>query len=284
MKDIEEQDFGKVQKMKKPLKALRIILLVILILLLAAVILINFFADSATKAAIESAGTKALNVGVTVQDVDLSIIGGKIGLQNLMIDNPPGYQQQKLLKLKDAGVAVQTKSLLSDTVRIKEIKLDGANIFIEQKGLSNNLQDLIKSMPKQDKPSGKKLHIDNLEITNITANVKLLPLPGKADVVTLKLSAIKMANLGSDNKLDLATLTGQIILAIAKGIAEQGIGVLPEDMIDRMTSTLGKALDLSTSIFGEGKDTGEKVLKDAKDIGKGITEDLKGLLKKEKQK
>jgi uncharacterized protein involved in outer membrane biogenesis len=269
--------------MKKPLKALRIILLVILILLLTVVILINFFADSATKAAIESAGTKALNVGVTVQDVDLSIIGGKIGLQNLMIDNPPGYQQQKLLELNDAEVTVQAKSLLGDTVRIEEIKLDGVTLVVEQKGLSNNLQDLIKSMPKQESPSGKKLHIDILEITNITANVKLLPLPGKADVVTLKLPAIKMDNLGNDNKLDLAALTGQIILAIARGIVEQGPDILPKDMINTMTSTLSKALDLSKDIFGEGKGTGEKVLKDTEDIGKGITEGLKDLLKKEKK-
>jgi hypothetical protein len=269
--------------MKKPLKALRIILLVILILLLTVVILINFFADSATKAAIESAGTKALNVGVTVQDVDLSIIGGKIGLQNLMIDNPPGYQQQKLLELNDAEVTVQAKSLLGDTVRIEEIKLDGVTLAVEQKGLSNNLQDLIKSMPKQDKPSGKKLHIDTLEITNITANVKLLPLPGKADVVTLKLPAIKMTDLGNDNKLDLAALTGQIILAIARGIVEQGPDILPKDMINTMTSTLSKALDLSKDIFGEGKNTGDKTLKDAENIGKGITEGLKDLLKKEKK-
>lgn len=269
--------------MKKTSKVICIAVLVVVIVAIIILAAVALFANSALRIAVESAGSKALNVDVKVESADLSIMAGKAHLKNLTIDNLPGYEQPKFLELKDAGVAVQTKSLLSDTVRIKEIKLDGANIFIEQKGLSNNLQDLIKSMPKQDKPAGKKLHIDSLEITNIAANVKLLPLPGKADVVTLKLPAIKMTNLGSDDKLDLATLTGQIILAIAKGIAEQGIGILPKDMIDRMTSTLGKALDLSTSIFGEGKDTSEKVLKDTKDIGKGITEGLKDLLKKEKQ-
>jgi len=269
--------------MKKTLKVIYIVVLVVVIVAIIVVAATALFANSALRIAVESAGSKALNVDVKVESADLSIMAGKARLKNLTIDNLPGYKQPKLFELEDAGVVVQAKSLLSDTVRIKEIKLDGANIFIEQKGLSNNLQDLIKSMPKQDKPAGKKLHIDSLEITNITANVKLLPLPGKADVVTLKLSAIKMTNLGSDNKLDLATLTGQIILAIAKGIAEQGIGVLPKDMIDMMTSTLGKALDLSTSIFGQGKGAGEKTLKSAEDIGKGITEGLKGLLKKKEQ-
>lgn len=265
--------------MKKLLKSLRIILLAILILVIAAVILINIFADSATKAAIESAGTKALSVGVRVKDVDLSIIGGKIGLQNLAIDNPPGYQHDRLLELKDTEIAVDIKSFLSDVVHIKDIKLNGVNLVLEQKGVSNNLQDLIKAMPSRAKsdsgaePSGKKLHIDNLEIANVTAKVKLLPVPGKEDTVTLKLSPIKMTNLGSDDKLDLATLSGKIVLAIASGIAEQGAGVLPKDMIDTMTSTLGKTIEMGKEIIG-----------DRKDIGEEITKGLKDLLKPKKEK
>jgi hypothetical protein len=63
---------------------------------------------------------------------------------------------------------------LTDTVNIKEIKLDCVNVVIEQKGVSgNNLQDIIKAMPKGEpkgeepveKP-GRKLRIDNLEIEN----------------------------------------------------------------------------------------------------------------------
>ena len=268
------------------MKKTKVIHTIISVIVIAAIIItvaVALFADRALKIAVESAGSKALNVEVKVDSANLSILAGKAGLKNLTIDNPPGYEQQKLLELKDTEVVIQTKSLLGDTVRIKEIKLDGAILAVEQKVLSNNLQDLIKAMPQQDKPSGKKLLIDTLEITNITADVKLLPLPGKADVVTLKLPAIKMTNLGSDNKLDLAALTGQIILAIARGIVEQGPDILPKDMINTMTSTLGKALDLSKDIFGEGKGTGEKVLKDTEDIGKGITEGLKDLLKKEKK-
>jgi hypothetical protein len=269
--------------MKKTSKVIYVAVLVVVIVAVIIVAAVALFADRALRIAVESAGSKALNVAVKVKSADLSIIAGKAHLKNLTIDNLPGYKQPKLLELEDAEVVIQIKSLLSDTVRIKEIKLDGANLAVEQKGLSNNLQDLIKGMPQQEKPSGKKLLIDTLEITNITANVKLLPLPGKADTVTLKIPAIKMTDLGSDNKLDLAALTGQIILAIARGIIEQGLDILPKDMINTMTSTLGNAFDLSKDIFGEGKDTGEKVLKGTGDIGKGITEGLKGLLKKKEQ-
>ncbi len=261
--------------MKKTLKALRVILLVIIILIAVIVVAVNLFADYAVRVGIETAATKTLNVAVSVSNVDLSIMGGKLALQNLLISNPPGYQHDKLLELKNAEIEVKVKSLLSDVVKIREIKLDGVDVVLEQRGISgNNLQDIIKTIsggPKdKDKPetSGKKLHIDNLEISNVTVKVKLLPVPGKADTITLKLSPIKMTNLGGDNKLDTAALSGKILLAIANGVAEQGVGVLPKDMVDTITSTLGKTIDLSKGII-EGTE----------DIGKEITEGLKGLLK-----
>jgi hypothetical protein len=224
--------------MKKLRKMLTIILVVIVALAIVAVVFVNLFADRAVKIGIETAGTKALNVGVSVDDVDLSILGGKLALQNLLIKNPPGYQHDKLLQLKNGSVAVDVRSLMSDIVNVREIKLNGVDVTLEQRGISgNNLQDIIKGMPAQPKTEGepekpgKKLHVDTLEISDITVNVKLLPVPGKADTVTLKLAPIKMTDLGGDNKLDTAALSGKILVAIAEGVAQQGAGILPDEML-----------------------------------------------------
>ncbi len=276
--------------MKKTLKVLRVIVLAILILLLIAVVAVNLFAGRAVKVGIETAATKTLNVGVSVGNVDLSIMAGKLALKNLLINNPPGYQHEKLLELQNAKIEVDVKSLLSDVVNIKEIKLDGVNVVLEQRGISgSNLQDVIKAIsggPKdkdETETSGKKLHIDNLEISNVTVKVKLLPVPGKADTITLKLSPIRMTDLGGDNKLDTAALSGMILLAIANGVAKQGVGVLPKDIVDTITSTLGKTIDLSKGIIEGREGIGKEIIKGTEDIGKGITEGLKGLLKPKKE-
>ncbi len=276
--------------MKKTLKALCVILLAILILIVLAVVAVNLFADYAVRVGIETAATKTLNVGVSVSNVDLSIMAGKLALQNLLINNPPGYQHDKLLELKSAKIEVDVKSLLSDVVNIREIKLDGVNVVLEQRGISgNNLQDIIKTISSgqkdKDKPetSGKKLHIDVLEISNVTVKVKLLPVPGKVDTIPLKLSPIRMTNLGGDNKLDTAALSGKILLAIANGVAKQGVGVLPKDIVDTITSTLGKTIDLSRGIIEGREGIGEEIIKGTEDIGKEITEGLKGLLKPKKE-
>ena len=283
--------------MKKLRKALRTVLLVIVALIVVIVIAINLFTNRALKIGIETVATDTLGVSVKVDNVSLSILRGKLGLKNLLINNPPGYKHDKLLILKNGRVAVDIKSLLSDTVNIKEIKLDGMEVVIEQKGItSNNLKDVLNNIPgkeetkEQPEAPGKKLHIDTLEITNVTAKVKLLPVPGKKDTVTLKLDPIIMNDLGADNKLDTAVLTSKILVAITTGIAKQGAGLLPDDILDSMNSQLkklghlsGELLKDSTEILKKGTDVGKDIIKDGKDIGRDVTEGLKGLFKKKKE-
>ncbi len=245
-----------------------------LILIIIAVVAINLFADRAVRVGIESSATKTLNVAVTVSNVDLSIMAGKLALQNLLINNPPGYQHDKLLQLKNAEIEIDVKSLLSDVVNIREIKLDGVNVVLEQRGVSsNNLQDVITSIRSASKEGeGKSLHVDNLEMSNITVQMKLLPDTAQDDTITLELSPIRMTNLGRDNKMDMADLSGEIVLAIANRVVEQGVGVLPKDIITTLTPSLDKTIDLST-----------RIIESTEDIGKEITEGIKSLLKPKKE-
>ena len=273
--------------MKSVRKILRIVLLAIVVLIVGIVVVIHFFGNSLLKTGIETAASTTLRVGVTINDMDFSILGAKVGFQGLVIDNPPGYKYKKLLEVGDARIAVSAGSLLKDTIKIKEIKFDGVNVVLEQKGVtSNNLQDIIKAIPKSEeepedetKKTAKKLHIDKLELTNITVNAKLLPVPGKADTVTLKLDPIVMTDLGSDDKLDVATLTGKILLAIATGVAKQGAGLLPESVTDAMSTTLG----ITAEVRKAAVEGGTKLIEGGADASKGIIKGVQGLFKSKKE-
>ena len=268
--------------MKAAKKILKFVVLPIIIVLVIACIVLYLTGGAILKTAVEKGAAKALGVGVTVDDIDLSILKGAVGIDGLTVQNPPGYAHENLLVLSQGRVTTSIGSLLSDTVRIKELKLDGLNLVIEQKALSNNLHQVISSIPAQDKQTepekgAKKLHIDNLELTNIKVNVKLLPLPGtgKVDTIPLNLSPIKMSNLGTDNKLSIGVLSTKILLAIAQGVAEQGVGVLPDDMVNTMKSALDKTLDVGKAATEEGK----KII----DAGADVVEGFKGLLKPKKE-
>ena len=254
--------------------AVRLVFGAALILVVVTVLAVNLFADRAVRVGIESSATKTLNVGVSVSNVDLSIMGGELALQNLLINNPPGYQHDKLLELKNAEIEIDVKSLLSDVVNIREIKLDGVDVIIEQRDVSsNNLQDVITSIRSASKEGeGKSLRVDNLEMSNITVQMKLLPDTAQDDTIKLELSPIRMTNLGRDNKMDMADLSGEIVLAIANRVVEQGVGVLPEDIITTLTPSLDKTIDLST-----------RIIESTEDISKEITEGIKSLLKPKKE-
>ncbi len=280
-------------KTKKIVKQVGIGLLVVVLVIS---LVVHFAGDAALKAGIETSASKALGVNVSVGKISFSILAGKVKIKNLVIDNPEGYQHPELLRIGKGYVDVSVTSLLSDTVEIETIKFDGIDMVIEQKGLTSNLNDVMKNLPSGDGPAAKapaeekpakeakNLLISELEISNVVVKAKLLPIPGKADTVTIPLAPIQMTNLGSDDKMSTSKLAGKILAAIAAGVAQQGADLLPKDMVSDINSALkdkgALVLDESEVIVKEAlegtKDVGEKVLEGGKELGDA----LKGLFKK----
>ncbi len=263
----------------KILKSVLITIVVVLVVLIAAFFLIG---DQLIKAGVEKGGSMALGVPVKVGGVHLSILRGMVTIDGLQVTNPQGYKNEYLLELEKGKVAVDIRSLLSDTVHIKEINLDGIKLAIEQKMLSSNVKDLLAGMKTKAKPAepkkpveepkgpGKKLVVDQLDITNTEA--KLVTTVGVSAGANVKLSPIHMSNLGSDSPLSIAELTSKIFLALIQGVAQQGAGLLPDDVVSGMKGGLEKVTDLG----GEG---GKKVIEE----GSKVIEGIKGLFKPKKE-
>lgn len=274
-------------------KILRIAGLVVLTLVVALVIVIHLFGSKAIKIGIELGGTYALKVPVTIGDVSLSILAGKAGVKNLIVDNPPGYHNPRLLELGNAQIDLDMRSVLSQTINIDDILLENITVVLEQKGLTNNIQQILDGMSSQPsesqveegKPS-KKLMIRHLQINEVAVKVKLLPWPGKEDTLTLKLKPITMTDLGTDDKMDMAKLSSKILLAIVSGIAEQGMGILPNDILGPMNDTLESlgsaakvAIEEVEKILKEGQQATEKILEDTRKLGDDLKKGLGDIFK-----
>ena len=91
--------------MRKWFKWLKLIIIVMVAVVVVAIVAVNLLADSAVRVAVETAGTKALSVGVDVRKARLSILGGSLSLGGVAVNNPPGYQHDKLLTLAQGDVA-----------------------------------------------------------------------------------------------------------------------------------------------------------------------------------
>jgi hypothetical protein len=266
--------------MKAKSKIIKFVVIPLAVLLLVLILAFVTVGDFMIGKAIEVAGTQTLGVPVTVEGINLSLLKGQVGIKGLVVKNPEGYANDTLLELDEGVIKLDTGSLFSDTIKIELIKLDGTKLTMEQKGLTNNLKEILDRLPKEEKAEtepaekGKNLHIDKLEITNTNVKVKLLPIPGKSDTVSMNIDPIVMTDLGTDKKLKIGTLIAKILGAMATGIAKQGIGLLPDDMVKGIGSALGGAVDLGKAAAKEG----QKVLEKTTDVGKGVVDGLTGLL------
>jgi len=272
------------KKKKKSLLVKVVIALVVVILIIS--LAIKMFGGRAVKAGIQTAGSKVLGVGVRVDHVGLWTLLGKVEMKKLEVDNPEGYKHEQLLKMELAHVDLNVPSLLSDTVEIDKMQFDKIELVIEQKGLTSNLNEILKNIPKsEEKPTedtptkekgeGKNLVIKELIINEVTVKADL-PVPGKMDTVTLKIDPITMTDVGKKNKVNTAALMSIILKAITKSIAQQGKDILPAEMIGPLGDTLKEA---GQQLLESGKD----VLKEGTDLGKGVGEAIEGLFKKKEE-
>jgi uncharacterized protein involved in outer membrane biogenesis len=250
-------------------KRLNRMLLILLGLFLLAIVvvvgLLHTLGDRALKLGIETAGTKALNVGVTVDNASFSLLRGRLILKNLTIHNPTGYDTPKLFEIDRMEIEADLPSFLGKTVHIKKIYLDAAGLTVEQKGLSNNLQEVLdhvaNSKPKSTEPKqpsqGKDVLVDDLDITNTKVQVKLLPIPGRAEDLSINLSPIQIRNLSSDKPITAAELIVRILGAVADGLAKQGGDMLPREIIGPLKSILEPG-----GILDSGKQVLDKTIQD----------------------
>lgn len=256
------------------------VLFIIVVALVFLILISPFIIDSVLKTGIEVAIKKQLNVDSSISRVHLNIGSGSIEISDLKINNPPGYEYENVLELKSIYVKADIRSLVSNTIEIDQINLDDVNVVIEQKGMTSNLADILKSMPKKPTDTGetketaqneKTAHIASVDIKNIDVTAKLLPTPGKLGAVHLKVATLHLSDIGG-KKTTFADAVGKIFTEISAAIAAQGAGIIPGDVLGPIQGGIGEA---SKELLNVGENL-QKGLKDA-------NSPLQGLFKKKKK-
>jgi hypothetical protein len=94
-----------------------------------------------------------------------------------------------------------------------------------------------------------------------------------------------MKDLGTDDKMSMAKLSKEVLVAIATGIAKQGAGVLPEDMLNTIQGSLGDLAVIGEAVTEEagkflksGGDEAKKLIEKGEGAGKDLVEGIGGLL------
>jgi hypothetical protein len=190
--------------MKKIIVRLLIALVVVVIL---AVVGVGLFLDKAIKTGVETIGPKVTKVDVKLQSVSLSLLSGGGTIKGLVVGNPAGFKTPWAINVGEASLALAPKSLLSDKVIVKSIKVQGPEITYETNLKNSNLSTIVANMqgapgggqkepaqPTEAKPA-KKLQVDEFLITGGKIHVAVTALAG--GTATVPLPDIHFKDLGT---------------------------------------------------------------------------------------
>ncbi|HOR73636.1 MAG TPA: hypothetical protein PLN70_02060 [Kiritimatiellia bacterium] len=269
------------------MKKLWKILVGILVVLAIVAVVLELSLDKVVLKATNAAGPQLLGVPVSLAKADISLFRGKAALGGLHVGNPEGFKTDGLLDLGSVAVRLDNKSLLSDTIVIKEITIDGLVVTYEQGLRGSNLGALIESLSGEEKEAeekpeaeekageekpAKKVIIEKLSITGSRLNFSLTgaaALTG-GGAVPIPLPPITLTDLGKDK--DGATLleTIQSVLQAIAGAAGSAIGGAGHLLGDGVQAIGGAALDTGKAVGGAAVDAGKAVGGVAADAGKAI--------------
>lgn len=266
--------------MKKLLKIAAVLVVLLIVALVACVIYI----DSVARSGVEYAATRALGVKTSLGDMDVSILGSRVEMENLIVQNPEGFDAKNFLELDQGQVAVSLGTLTKKRVVIPTLHLKGLEMFLEKKDGKANYQVImdnlaLKPVPPED---AKTYVINDLLLTDITVHANLLPVGGQLTQKSITIPEIQLRDVGSDNAggVALEKLTGIIIQAVMEGVIKNA-GDLPVGLVAELGQGLGKLEEIPAQgvkiIEQSGNELKESVGEAAKDINKAV-EGLGGLL------
>jgi hypothetical protein len=242
--------------------------------------------------------------------VRLSPLGGNFRISSLRVANPPGFDEPYFLRLGSGNVDVDLATVREPVVRVPGFYLDDVEVSMEKSKGKTNYGTILKNLdrfeegkkpaPKDESAGpGKRVVIDELVITDVTAHVDWIDAPTPLSTTQIVIPEIRLSNIGSDNAQGVAMseLTNIVMKAIMGSIARYGgdlpaamlgelqtrmssltrlPGVVVEGMGQNLIEDVGKAVpgEVGDAVRGVGGTTGEA----AKSVGSAVGSEAKKAL------
>lgn len=97
--------------------------------------------DGLFEAELQRAASEAFGTPVTVADVRIDLVNGAVRIDELAIENPPGFSRQHALVFGSIEAAMDLR-----TAEVSRVIMDGVRIYIEEIGGETNVQQLKRAL------------------------------------------------------------------------------------------------------------------------------------------
>lgn len=224
---------------------------------------VGLAADVIARSALESSLSRTFGTEASVESVDLGILSGKVTLEGLSVANPEGFGDAPFHSLRRGRLAAGLASVFRDTVEVRELTLEGAELGIVQRGTGSNLGPILASVKRAREGDGTAdetaYRIGQLVIRDVTARIRVGAGPGGEAETTVKIPEIRLEDVGSGRggAVALSELAGLTLQAMLGAVARES-GGLPGSLRDLLRSQAGR-LPGGLQLRLPGSDEGENL-------------------------
>ncbi|MTI88849.1 MAG: hypothetical protein FH748_12860 [Balneolaceae bacterium] len=190
-------------------KALKLSMLIAAVLV-SLLFMTTLSIDGIVKSAIEQQGSKLLKAQVEMDDLDISIFGGRGEIKGFVIHNPKGFSDEEAVRFDQIYMEVNLWSLFADRVVVEEMLIQKPEFFFEQQGTGINLRKLNQNIgsPSREE-SQKEVIIEYLRVEE--GIVKLSTEIEKERTTEIAMGSLELEGIGKEDSNTLQQTVGQVM-------------------------------------------------------------------------
>lgn len=213
------------------------VLFVLIIVTTLGALILSLSLDGIVKSNIESNTSEMLDTSVEIDDVTISILDGSGTIEEITIHNPEGFSDNPALQLQQISMKVDLYSLLSDTIVVKEIRIQKPELYFEQKAAANNFKALTDKLDDSS-TSETNMVVDYLLVEN--GRVTLSADIGEEKSVEETFSKIEIEGIGRSGNNTMEQTLQQVLEPILERAVQEAV---KQGLMDKAKDAMQDLLD-----------------------------------------
>jgi len=266
-------------------------LAVLVVILVVGVLVLYSSLGAIITKAVNTQGPEIVQAPVDLKETEIDATSGKGTLRSLVIGNPEGFETENLFKMDEIQITLDTDSITSDTVVIKEIFIQAPEVTYELGENGSNIDAIQRNInafvkkhggssasreKSAEKENGTKLIIEHVYVKGGKVNVSATLAGGQT--ATVSLPDIHLKDIGKkQNGATAGEVAKAIVDALKIAILKAVISVDLQNIKDSATKVIeGTAEVVQDAMEGMTQNIGETLQKGTE----GVTDSMKGLFGK----
>ncbi len=270
--------------MKKILIGVGVIVVILVCLLIAGL----YKLGPIIKTAVNTYGPEITKTDVHLDDAGVSLLKGKVRLDDFTLGNPKGFNSAYAMKVQSIFVDVDEGSLTRDTVIIDKIEIIGPEITYEKKMKTDNFKEILKNIQggapagsrgsqpaaKED-GKGKKIMIRDFVLKGGRVNLATSLLGGQA--ASAEFPEIHLKDVGKENGgTTPKEAFSEIFAVLYKNISSPDMSQILNEKLQGLSGDVKEQMDKAGEDIKAATDA--EVKKQVDSLDENLGKQLEGLL------